>query len=359
MREILSQVTPIQPLVNPHRILARSIIDALRTHYELSNPELFRVPAGQSTMNYMIKDLEATYFAKCYLPGTDIVAESEAIYLTELADRHGIPVAAVLLSKRGACITRHDDVIISVWSWVSGRTANGSLTTGQAIEAGCALGRMHRFLADHPASRGRPSLKAWMNPDLKGLEHAIGNLTSSIQSLHERDEFDEVAIQTLNERLAQLRHIPDLLESLPELTCQVLHGDYSTENVIYQGDQISAVVDFCPPSPFLISFELGRIAFAPPTVMFSDNWISIGRELIESYLRWNPSVSDADIQSCGRIAILKILRSLYGVENHYLSPGLIQKKLDESWVMRHCAAKRMLEHLEEIEETLSTVVRRS
>ena len=37
-------------------------------------------------------------------------------------------------------------------------------------------------------------------------------------------------------------------------------------NLMFRSDQLAAVIDFRPPDPFLVAYELGRIAYDPRTV---------------------------------------------------------------------------------------------
>ena len=135
-----------------------------------------------------------------------------------------------------------------------------------------------------------------------------------------------------------LGRIPALLDGLPALTTQVLHGDYSPVNLLFDGDALTAVTDFRPPDPFLIAYDLGRMAFYPNTVTSSPDWPGAARTLIAAYLEASPPATADDIRCCARVALLQLLTSLYGVKQHYLKPGLLQDDLDHFWLLRHRAA---------------------
>src|SRR5262249_52688548 len=148
-----------------------------------------------------------------------------------------------------------------------------------------SLGRIHRAFADHPASaQPAPEVQGWLAPDLNAIQTMIDKLRRIIADRSEPDDFDRLAEQTLSERREQLRHAPDLLAGLPELTTQVLHGDYSAMNLLFDKDHIAAVLDFGSPVPFLLAFELGRIAFDPRTVVLDKDWITSATTLVQAYL---------------------------------------------------------------------------
>jgi homoserine kinase type II len=169
------------------------------------------------------------------------------------------------------------------------------------------------------------------------------------------DSFDKVAADTLTERRADLYRVPGLLDRLDEfgvLSCQLLHGDYSAVNLLFDGDKLTAVLDFRPPEPFLLSYEIGRIAFDPRTVVLNDDWMTSAVVFVNSYVQENPEVGATNIRACARIALIQLLTSLYGVKNHYLKPGLLQADLDNFWFLRHRAAQRLADHLGEVEAAL-------
>jgi len=133
----------------------------------------------------------------------------------------------------------------------------------------------------------------------------------------------------------------------------VLHGDYSSANLLFNGDGLAAVVDFGPPEPFLLAYELGRTAFDPWAVALGRG---LGRREHHSRSGRNPTVNADDVLACARVVLIQLLTSLYGVKEHYLSPGLLQEDLDQFWVLRFRASQRMLSHLSNVEAPLADAI---
>lgn len=335
------------------------IAAVLADTYGLSGVELNRVPAGQVTINYRAQAQGQRLFIKQYTAEADMTAETDAILQTQWAGEHGVPVAAIVPSTTGEAISHHSGIALSVWEWVPGNTVDTGLSSQQQTAAGKVLGRIHRAFASHPVNAlSSPRLEQWHNPDLAKINATIDHLLKVLDKRTTHDSFDKKAEETLVERRTMLRHVSGLLDGLPPLACQVLHGDYSAVNLLFDGDELTAVVDFRPPEPFLTGYELGRIAFDPRTVVFNDNWIASGVDLITAYLEENPNLAVADIQACARIALIQLIVSLYGVKQHYLTPGLLQNDLDAFWLLRHRAAQRLLGSLDEVESALKTITTR-
>lgn len=329
----------------------------LVAEYGLSPNRLSRLPIGQGTINYRVSSGDRDVFVKCYPLDADLPAEREAVALSELAGRHGVPVAAVVPTVAGEPISTRERLAISVWEWVEGRTITDGLTAAQHHAAGAALGRIHAAFAALPASSGpAPQVASWRRVDLTGLSATIDRLLAIIAERKAHgaaDKFDATAEQTLAERRTMLRHIPSLLSELPELTAQVLHGDYSPVNILFDGDELTAVIDFRPPDPFLIAYDLGRMAFYPNTVTRDVTWPEAADTLIRGYLQTNPTASTIDVRACARVALVQLLGSLYGVKQHYLKPGLFPHDLDEFWLLRHSTASTLLEHLADTDDLLT------
>jgi len=332
------------------------LITVLAQRYGLEHCQLTQLLIGQGTINFHASCADREVFVKNYPGNADLPGERAAIGLSALAGRHGVAVARVLPSRGGEVIEASAGIAVSVWEWMPGRVITGKLTPAHHEQAGTALGRIHAAFAELPASTGSaPQVTEWRTASVGELSAAISQLLTIIEQRAARGDsgtFDTEAARTLTERLGDIGLIPGLLAELPELTAQILHGDYSPVNLLFDGERLSAVLDFRPPDPFLISYDLGRMAFYPNTVARDPGWMSAARTMITAYQDANPGVPAADIRACARVALLQLLGSLYGVRQHYLKPGLFQDDLDEFWLLRHRAAGILLSHLADTDALL-------
>src|ERR1017187_8487657 len=88
----------------------------LSAQYGLAAFALARLDMGQGTVNYRATvPGHDDVFVKCYPPGTNLDAELEAITLTRLAARHGVPVAPVITAAGGQAIAANRPTAISAW----------------------------------------------------------------------------------------------------------------------------------------------------------------------------------------------------------------------------------------------------
>lgn len=332
-----------------------TVCQVLASRYHLTVTGIARQPIGQVTINYRAQlDDGRQVFVKTYPPGARLDDERGAITLSQTALAAGVPGPRVLPSTSRDVIDTSGPLALSVWEWMPGRVVPRP-SPHQLQAAGDALGRIHRTFAGLPAgpSAGRaasPAVAGW-RAGLERLGPAIDQLLALIDRRFRDgidDAFDAQARTTLLERRdLMLPLIPGLLDSIPpQLTVQLLHGDYSPVNLLFAGDHLSAVLDYQPPKPRLLAYDLGRAAFYPHTVSSGDHWPLAAEVFVAAYRDANPGVPAADVRVCGRIALLQLLTSLYGVKQHYLKPGLYQDDLDDFWLLRHRAATILLDGLD-------------
>ncbi|MEV6923936.1 phosphotransferase [Dactylosporangium sp. NPDC051485] len=324
------------------------IADVLAHRYAFVPERLVQLPIGQGTINYRATCADRDVFVKHYPPDADIAREADAITLSALAGLGGVPVAGLLRNRDDQPIDTSTAYAVSVWEWMPGTVVTAQPTHEQSRNAGSALGRIHTIFASLPASTGpSPQAQAWLAVDPADLTATVDRLTAIIDTriaAGTADTFDLDAAATLAERRDCIGEIPQLVAELPELTTQVLHGDYSPVNLLFDGAELTAVIDFRPPDPFFTAYEIGRMAFYPNVVATTTDWLSTARALLKGYLQANPTVAADDIRASAQVALLQLLTSLYGVKQHYLKPGLFQDAVDEFWLLRHRTARVLLDH---------------
>ncbi|SDI49948.1 homoserine kinase type II [Sinosporangium album] len=340
-----------------------AVATVLADRYGLPVQDVARQPIGQVTINYRVTLADGRQvFVKRYPSEARLNDERGTIRLATAARRAGIPGAPVLANRSGEVIDTSSSLAVSVWDWMPGHVA-AHLTPAQLATAGRTLGRLHAVFSGLTTESGlviggrHDAAHAWRHVDLPGMYATIDRLLDLIDQ-RERDghadAFDSRARDTLIERRAMLTCIPALMADLPEqLTSQLIHGDYAPVNLLWTGDTLTAVLDYAPPVPFLAAYDLGRMAFYPHTVTGAPTWPDAADTFVAGYLTAHPAVPAADVRACGRIALLQLLTSLYGVKQHYLAPGLDQRALDEFWLLRHQAARTLLDHLDATDTLLA------
>lgn len=336
---------------------AEALSKLLTRHYGLAPSRIERLAMGQVTANYRATCPHGDHFVKVYPTGADLAAETAAVALSETAGRVGVPVAAPLRTRAGAHIATEQNLAASVWTWMPGTVDRRGYSRAQQHTVGRVLGLLHATFAElNPQPALRPALRGRRRP--AEVRADTDTLLALIRRRRRTDAFDAEAERTLAERRVLLDRVPDLAAALPPLTAQVTHGDFSPMNLLFTGTKLTAVLDFSPPRPALVAYELGRIAFDPRVVTLVDDWPTRSLDLVEAYLTAHPTAAPVDIIACARITVLWLLLSLHGVYEHYHATARHQEDLDAFWLLRHRCAARVLQRLDDIEAALAALASR-
>jgi homoserine kinase type II len=192
----------------------------------------------------------------------------EAAIVEHLADR-GVPTPVPLAAPSGERFVPWRGQLVSLFPWVPGRTlSRAEVTEGHARQVGRALAALHVAgvsFPDHRAGRYEP-------PEIHRRLAAIA--TSAARA----DAALGAAVAVLEPELAALAS-----ERAAEIPAGVIHGDLFIDNVLYDGDRLTAFIDFEQASwgrlgydlaVTLLAFAFGRDDFRPEIV----------RGLLDEYL---------------------------------------------------------------------------
>lgn len=101
------------------------------------------------------------------------------------------------------------------------------LSVVQLRDAGATMARMHLAGADFPQHRDNPTGSDWLQARVNDVQQAVGErYGKEVQTLL----LNELSLQ----QQAQLNELPQGL----------IHGDYFRDNMLFEGDVVSGVIDF-------------------------------------------------------------------------------------------------------------------
>ncbi len=111
-------------------------------------------------------------------------------------------------------------------SCLSGRTLD-RLNEAQLVAAGAALAQLHVAGADFGERRENPTGDAWLEQTAGGM---MGDVTARYGDIAARVLSDELDFQSQ--------------QSFAGLPSGVIHGDLFADNILFEGDTVSGVIDF-------------------------------------------------------------------------------------------------------------------
>jgi hypothetical protein len=329
-----------------------SVVKALAVAYDLPDAELQGLLGGTATANYTGRVGGRQIFVKVYPPGTDLDTERGAIELSEFAAAGDVPTAAVIRSMDGSLIHRNAETGFSVWEFVLGEPAGESgLAEREMAAVGGLLGRLHRVLADHPAA---PSIVEQASA-LCDVDRSIGKINNVLAALSHQpdpDDFQTWAADVLRWRLALMPRITEILAGLPPLTCQILHGDLAAPNVLFRDDRVAAVIDFRPPRPRPVAWEISRIGCDPRTVLRGEEWQRGLCLLAATYCDEHGHARPDDLVAAVRAWICYSATSIYQFDELVMGEPLLADSLKMYARDRQQAIVMVMNDLARVEDTL-------
>ncbi len=327
-------------------IAAGRLADAVERHYGCNVRSISRIAKGMGTTNWRVRTIAGYCFLKQYPPGADIAGETAALELSQRARAAGVPVPRVIPSVAGELLQSAEEPAFALLEYFPRTTSGIAQSCSETAQAGDTLGRLHAWMRGQPGLRDTAT--EWLALDARRKRAAFERYIATIESRGEQHEFDRRTVALLHRRLELLPKAAALLASLPLLARQVVHGDYSLQNILFREGELVAVVDFRPPERFLPAFEIGRAALAPEMVTAGPGWLDKALAFVEAYCRANPDIPRSDVQFAPQVWAIQLIRSEYGVRQHYRGPLERQADLDRFWFQRCEAAEMIRDDLDEL-----------
>ncbi|MFK0142671.1 phosphotransferase enzyme family protein [Streptomyces murinus] len=338
----------------------RALADTLVHAYGLHPAEITRVPEGTATDNYAIVDQTGQrHFAKVYRTREHVDLERASVELSEFAADGGVATARATRTREHELLETHGRLPMSLWSYVPHTaTAEGGLAGARWAAVGTAMGRLHSRLAAHPAAA--PTLEPGAAVcDVAASRDRFEKLVHAYQHMPTLGEFETWALQAARERQAILGDVERALVLLPQLTVQVLHGDTAGPNVLFKDNEVAAIVDFRPPEPGYLAWEIARLGCDPKSVLdnSAESWLNGYTDLTLAYRDANPKASVDDLVSSLRVGCAAMLCSAFPLSVPVERPHIIDAAMEAYGRVRHEAALLLLNRLPVLEETLRDALR--
>ena len=227
------------------------------------------IPVGTINTNVRVELADGSVFLRINEGKSEDDVRREAAIVSHVAAR-GVPTPVPFATPAGEPFVRWGDELASLFPWFPGRTlTRAELNPIHAAAAGDALARLHLAsggFTDHRPGRYEPS--------------EIAQRLAGIAELRRPELAGAVA--TLHPELTRLAR-----ERAAELPSGIIHGDLFIDNVLYEGDALSALLDFEQASWGRFAYDLAvtTLAFGYGKDDFRPDVV---RALIDAYTRIRP-----------------------------------------------------------------------
>jgi Ser/Thr protein kinase RdoA (MazF antagonist) len=258
---------PIGTLSPP---VPRSALDEVLARYRVGRL-LTAEPVAEGLLNrgYRVTTEAGAYFLKCYVDAATANRPKILAHHRAMTDLHalGLPVSPPLTcTERAGTVAGTGGRLFALFPWVDGRHQHGTeFPLPQCDALGALLGRLHGALDDVCAPLDQPA--GYRSADPLDSAELARELRRHAREHRPYDELDTLVEQRLAERLELLadhaHRRPDPQAAPPT---GWTHGDFHGLNLLYDGDRVTAVLDWDKLGPQPRAEEAVRGA----TLLFND-----------------------------------------------------------------------------------------
>ncbi|HXH72805.1 MAG TPA: homoserine kinase [Mariprofundaceae bacterium] len=210
--------------------LSRNDFETILADYELGKLRGFQgIAAGIENSNFFIDTQGEQGSGRYVLTIFERMEPSELPYFMRLMkhlSHHGLVCPDVMVRRDGSLLFDVHGKLGCIVSCLSGKTLD-ALNPAQLVAAGHVLAELHAAGADFPERRPSPTGYDWLTARATAMqadvEKRYGIAAASLLA-------DELAWQGRQK-----------LEGLPS---GVIHGDLFVDNILFEGDAVSGVIDF-------------------------------------------------------------------------------------------------------------------
>ncbi len=212
--------------------LDRSAVEGLSRRFGIDNITAFSVmDGGRENTSYCVETSSARYVLTLWDQKSLKQATNLANLLVYLTDR-GIRTSRVVVPPKEPIVVLHDEKPVMLKRYVDG-DVSANLTGNLLVQLGEEMARLHEIPAPSYLPQSFPY----------GRNH-FPEVTNS--------NLGHAYIDWLSEKISYLQ------KSIPQhLPIALIHGDVFFDNVIVQGDQLMAIIDFEEACHYYRGFDLG------------------------------------------------------------------------------------------------------
>ena len=212
--------------------LDRSAVEGLARRFGIDDITAFSVmDGGRENTSYCVETSSARYVLTLWDQKSLKQATNLANLLVYLTDR-GIRSSRVVVPPKEPIVVLHDEKPVMLKRYVDG-DVSANLTGNLLVQLGEEMARLHEIPAPSYLPQSFPY----------GRNH-FPEVTNS--------KLGHTYIDWLSEKISYLQ------KSIPQhLPKALIHGDVFFDNVIVQGDQLMAIIDFEEACHYYRGFDLG------------------------------------------------------------------------------------------------------
>lgn len=335
-----------------HSVLNEQIIiDLLKEHWNISVVQAEKMPLGSANC-YCVSSEKEQYFLKEFqsdFQADDLVREAN---LTSYLLEHGIPTARFITTISGKMYIEYQKHCICLEEYIEGKQFGYYDFPKVFLKKEAAmLGRIHQCLSGYDLPEGMD--ENWVNAfSVSETKEKYDELLAILEN-HKTDRlYDKI-----KEELLYKKELADYCEELKHhyagISYVSTHGDYQGCQLIFEGEDIKAVIDFSAARKVPAVWELMRSYVQSSGYSRSQAKIDVQEltEYVKEYMEYFP-LTETDLKAMPYVYLFQLARSRFGYTQYLTSNSEDREGLIKFAFWRTAICREVKENAETIVNTL-------
>ena len=304
------------------------ILDLLSRHYGISPISAKKLKLGTANC-FQIYDGNKYYFLKEFQSSFSENAVVQEAKLLEYLSVAGIPTTRFYKTLNNEFVINYQNHIICLEEYIEGQAYDyDDLPLELLPQVGKMLGRLHQILKDYPLPIDMSD--KWLASF--SAENMIAQYDTLIKIAESKvdDKNKDQIIDDLQYKKQLAIRCEDYKEYYNGVTYCSTHGDYQGCQLIFEKDEIKAVIDFSSASCLPVTWEIMRSFVQSSNYCRTTATVDIKAfcEYVREYLKYSP-LTKTDMIAMPYVYLFQLARSKYGYPQYLNSAsedreGLLQ-----------------------------------
>lgn len=233
-------------------VLTEDLIkELLKDNYGIKVSKVERINRGSAN----IFNIDNKYILKEFTSDREISSIEKEYSVIKHLDSKGLRAPTYVETKFGNPYILYEKKIIILQVYLDGYAIpNNTGDYYKTIESATILGKLTKALEDYELDSAYNDY-----PTKEGLEEGINKLSDLITKIKEDNPYKDKIISDLKRRIEISKELLDFnFKDIKNVTLKICHGDYSVQQLIYNDNKETAVIDFETVRKMPIDWEIIR-----------------------------------------------------------------------------------------------------
>ncbi len=327
------------------------ILKLLKEHWNIPATQAEKLPLGSANC-YRVSSEKEQYFLKEFqsdFQADDITREAS---LTNYLLEHGIPTARFLPTISGQMYIIYEGHCICLEEYIVGKPFGYYDFPKKFLKKEAAmLGRIHQCLSEYDLPKGME--ENWIQSfSVSETKEKYDELLDILEKHKSDNLYDKIKEELLYKK--ELAEYCDGLKKYYDGISYVsTHGDYQGCQLIFEGDEIKAVIDFSSAKKLPAVWEVMRSYLQSSENSRANAKIDVQEfaGYVKEYMKYFP-LTETDLKAMPYVYLFQLARSRFGYAQYLTSDSEDRDGLIKFAFWRTAICKEVKENAELIVNTL-------